>query len=327
MTSRLDRKSGIGILLSTFLQMLICSSAFAQTSPRDAAPNFARLHLSDFVLENAEEIVGRCRGTHDEIVMHQGVRVLCYHGIVRATPGVAEYNRGYSIAYLNSPGGDIAHSMTLGREIFRNGAYAIVDQHCHSACGSYLLPSAKRLYITNNTVMSMHTATPRTPNDFVLSRFANELRDIMSGGQTGEGDVDIGERIIPLINEYDSFYREFVIGEMDFFKLIARDVAFAQRYREIFRTLSRRRGYSCKPQAGLHFIIGPEYLDEFNLKTIRAWFPDQRSEFVELMQNTAETDALIYDFDDHPFWIPGMGLVSPQSCLAGLATNADAPAE
>jgi len=303
-------------LLSSISLLLFSSGTLlARDLVQDSTYEPLKPNLGEFIEKNVDQIRIECTDRRDEIVSVRGVTVLCYHGIISKTPSVDEYRRKYSIVYLNSPGGDIAHSFVLGREIFGNGAYALIDEQCHSACGSYLVPSPKRIYIADKTVISMHTSTPRTAKDFIFMRHPKELADLKASIRSSSGILDENDSIVPLILEYDSFFQNFVLEEMKYFKYIARDVAFSQRYREVFRTLARRDPYSCGPQAGLHLIIGPKYLEEFDIRVIRPWFPADRADFVALLPNASKTDALIYDFDDHPFWIPGKGLVSPAYCM------------
>ena len=303
-------------LLSSISLLLFSSGILLARDPvQDRSYEPSNPNLGKFIEENIGQIRIECTDRRDEIVSLRGVTILCYHGIIYKTSSITEYKRKYSIVYLNSPGGDIAHSFVLGREIFGNGAYALIDEQCHSACGSYLIPSPKRIYIADKTVMSMHTSTPRTAKDFIFMRYPKEVKDLKENIRSSSGILNETDSIVALISEYDRFFQDFVMEEMKYFNYIARDVAFSQRYREVFRTLSRRDPYGCGPQAGLHLIIGPKYLEEFDIRVIRAWFPTDRAEFVALLPNASKTDALIYDFDDHPFWIPGKGLVSSQYCM------------
>lgn len=271
----------------------------------------------EFISRNLDAVRRMCWSKSDVVIQLDGRNILCQHGPIVRSETQDYLSRKYSIAYINSPGGDISHAMTLGREIFRNGVYAIIDQHCHSACGSYLLPSPRRIYITENTVMSMHTATPRTARDFIFAKYPAEARAALEGKPGGKS-------LIAMFSEYDGFYRDFVIREMDFFKLLVRDVAYVQRYREVVRTLSRRDSYNCKPNGGLYLIIGDKYLEEFGIRSISTWFPENKEEYVRLLPAASRNNALIYDFDDHPFWMPEIGLVKPEYCITSTS-HVDAP--
>ena len=305
------------IILSAAMIIFMIRAEFSYAQESTAGRNLITHSdkLASFINDNLSEIQMSCKGKRDELINVRKIVILCYHGVIEKPANSQENNRKFSIVYLNSPGGDISYSFVLGREIFRNGAYGIIDQQCHSACGSYLLPSPKRIFIADNTAMSIHTASPRTAKDFILMRYSKSFNIESADGKNPRDSHLILNSIEDLMGQYDKFYQEFVLGEMNYFNYIARDVAFAQRYREVYRTLSRRSRYACGPQSGLHLIIGPEYLAEFDIKVIRPWFPSNRADFVALLPNASKTDALIYDFDDHPFWIPGKGMVSPSYCL------------
>ncbi|MEM6494098.1 MAG: hypothetical protein AAF650_06925 [Pseudomonadota bacterium] len=220
--------------------LFLAALLYSGFSPLKAQEVNSELSSSEFTVRFSKEIRSACLRKRDNIIEFQGRSLLCHHGEIRKIENTDYLRREYSFAYINSPGGDISHAMTLGRELFRNGAYAIIDQHCHSACGSYLLVSPKRILITEGTVMSMHTATPRTPVDFVFMRYPHQVRravDAASSGSSSQGTKDL----VSFFFKYDKFYDEFVLGEMNFFKVISHDVAYAQRYREVVRTLSRRK--------------------------------------------------------------------------------------
>ena len=287
--------------------------AYSEISPLEAQEETNGLTSEEFVIRFSQEIRSACWNKRDKIITFEERNVLCHHGEIKKLEDEDYLHRKYSIAYINSPGGDISHAMTLGRELFRNGTYAVIDQHCHSACGSYLLAGPKRILVTEGTVMSMHTATPRTPIDFVFMKYPTQVREAVDAARSRTSDQGTKD-LISFFFEYDEFYEEFVLREMNFFKVISRDVAYTQRYREVVRTLSRRKNDLCKPKSRVTLIIGPEYLNEFKIKTIKAWFPSNREDFLELIPNTAKTDALVFDFDDHPFWLPDEGLLSPSDC-------------
>ena len=294
-------RSIIVIVLAVILNSSNHGSLKAQNSRGDEQQKFSSNNKSEFITSRVSELKIKCTGKKNELITIQSFEILCFHGEIEPTP--IEKNRKYDFAYFNSPGGDVLEAMAIGRELFRNGAYVIVDQHCHSACGSYIVPSAKRIVMTDDTVISIHTATPRTAKDFILTRYPKGVRGV------GQGEI------IKLFDQFDNFHRDFVIAEMDFFKSIARDVAYAQRYREIYRTLARRENYACRPEAGLYLIVGPQYLEEFGIKTIRQWFPKEKGIYSELIPASSQNNVLIFDFDDHPFWVPAKGQVKPEDCL------------
>ncbi len=286
----------------------------AQNRPISLGRTLSKPQRVLFIQENLNEIVSECKNRKDIIIRLRDVDILCYHGVISRNEEIEIYNRDYSIAYINSSGGDIKFSFELGREIFRNGTHAVIDGHCHSSCANYLLPATHKIYITNNTVISMHTSLPRTRDDFVRVRFPEEYQSIRERIRTEGPNPEVLSRYIELTDRYDHFYNEIVIAESLFFKSINTDIAYTYRYREIYRTLQRRENYNCKPRAGLHLLIGPDFLQEFKIQTIRSWFPDDRAEYVNLLPHSSANNALIYDFEEHPFWLPENGLMISREC-------------
>ncbi|MEM1197012.1 MAG: hypothetical protein AAGH57_12970 [Pseudomonadota bacterium] len=311
--------SSLAFLLATMLTSNFCSASAGLVtegikSNETVVPRISKSEKETFALENFQALISACQLQNNVIVDFRGAFVLCLHGSLDASDETRGKHRKFDLVYINSPGGDLRSAMKLGREIFANGAYGIVDQHCHSACGTYIIPSLKRLIINDDTVISMHTNLPRTPNDFVKTRYPREYSRLKKNVSKSGPTAETVEQLLALASQYDDFYKKFVIAEIDFFKAINTDVSYTIRYREIFRTLEKRKDYRCKPEGGLHLIIGPRYLDEFNIKAIRSWFPTDKAEYAALLQNTSETDTIIYDFDDHPFWLPDRGFVQPQDC-------------
>ncbi len=268
----------------------------------------------DFIDANLSRIRNLCDSQRNVVEDMDGEVILCYHGFIGATDELDEYARDYSIVYMNSDGGDILTAFKLGQEIFRNKAYVIVDRGCHSACGGYVIPSSRKLYIADNTVISIHSTIPRTRLGFVSTRFEGRMSEFRAEMQNGSLSSQSTIELVGLLRQYDEFYENFILRELEFFRAVNKDTAFVLRHREVYRSLRRRSNYSCKPESGLHLVIGPQYLDEFGIKTVREWYPSNKVNLIPLLGDISETDALIYDFDDHPFWMPERGLVSPQEC-------------
>lgn len=284
-------------------------------SPKNSKKEFIANHLA--------EIKAYCKGKNDVVASLMGRNVYCLQGSIRKLKNIEQNNkmgrRKYSVAYINSPGGDIDWAIEIGKEFHDNAAYVIVDQHCHSSCANYLIPSARRLYITNRTAITMHGSLPRVISKFVGIRFKNEMREALAGKK----NTDLQALRAEQESAFDEYFELNVLREINFFRYIGKNEAYITRYQEIRRTLEKRKNYKCDPEKGLYLVVGPEYLKEFRIRTIREWFPVEKSEYAELLPNSVKNNSLIYDFDEHPFWLSGKGLVSPQYCLD--AKNSELP--
>jgi hypothetical protein len=281
-----------------------------------------------FIDKNLAEIQTKCRYKFNELIRVKGNNILCIDGKIIAkkenaknnkpSPATASNSAGkpgkYQIAYVYSPGGDIKAAMEIGLDIHRNRAILIVDKHCHSACGNYLIPAARRIYMTDNTVISQHGSLPRSLWDYSRIRMRAKYK--------GEKKLDIKDidfkALMATVREttrgYAAHAKQHFLPEFEYFISILSDEAYITRFREIRRTLAKRKNYNCAPKKGLTLIIGPEYLKEFRIKTIREWFPENKADYVKLLEKTSINYSLIYDFDDDPFWLSGSGLVKPGSC-------------
>jgi len=272
--------------------------------------------ISEFIDTYIGEISDLCRGKKNIVVTYKDEPVLCIWGSIRAQ--VNDRNSAYGkanyfqIAYVSSPGGDIEAAIEIGLSINKNEATLIVDQHCHSACGNYLIPAARRIYMTDNTVISIHGSLPRSLYDFVNTR----RRAYKADSKDKEAYIkEISAKISELVSLYPQYVENELWKEIRFFADILKNEAYITRYFEVLRTLNQWKGYRCVPDKGLYLIVGPEYLKEFNIKGERLWFPDNPHQYLELLKKTKIKYSFIYDFDVHPFWVTNKGVVDPKECL------------
>jgi hypothetical protein len=280
-----------------------------------------------FIDKNLGEIQTKCRYKFNELIRVKGNNILCIDGKITAKKETAKNNSDplataantgekagkYQIAYVYSPGGDIKAAIEIGLDIHRNRAILIVDKHCHSSCGNYLIPAARRIYMTDNTVISQHGSLPRSMAEYSRNRLNAQFK----GDKKNIKDLDrqaLAQTIDKIVFGYAEYVEKHFLPEVEFFTSILADEAYITRFREIRRTLAKRQNYLCAPKKGLTLIIGPEYLKEFRIKTIREWFPENKADYVKLLEKTSINHSLIYDFDDDPFWLSGSGMVKPGSC-------------
>lgn len=264
-----------------------------------------------FILENELKIQHACNQRKGVIKIND-TSILCFDGYIEKThlEPVITGKEPFSIAYINSGGGDVLAAMTLGRKIHNNDAYLIIDKNCHSSCSNYLIPAAKKLYITDNTVITMHGNPPRNKLGFIGSVLRAE-------GIKREDVVKDMSILFDRLNnkkDYQKHVKEFVLVEVKYFSYIGINEAYVTRFNEIKRTLKVRKNYVCNPPKGLFLIIGPEYLNEFYISVVRPWFPHDKSKYVELLSGYEDNYSLLFDFEEDPFWLSGRGLVSKQDC-------------
>lgn len=128
----------------------------------------------------------------------------------------------------------------------------------------------------------------------------------------------MGELLAYSLEELESFKKfadEELSKEFEYFLEIEVHEAYVTRYLEMKRRLRRKENYNCGRMEKLSQVVGPEYLREFNIRTAREWFPEDLAFYVE--RNPNSSWALIFDFQEDPFYVPEMGLVTREACEAG----------
>ena len=263
----------------------------------------------DFVVENAREIAGTCR-TRNELITLRDKRVLCINGEISEKTVELSESKKFEIAYIRSPGGGNLQAMDVGRQVAKNAAILIVNEHCHSACANYIVPASRRLYMMDNTVISMHGFPPR-------QRIRRAIRIMRGKGMSPTNTPNFTQMAIKEALKWEEYDDRFTIPEVRYFSAMAVNEAYITRFDEIVRTLNNRENYICgriDGRLGLNLIVGPKYLREFRIKTIREWFPENLSEYVSMKPKSSTRAAFIFDFDESPFWVPEKGLVTPADC-------------
>lgn len=300
----------------SFLTMLIFAGGLVVLEmsgiAASAQSSTDRLSKKEFVEAYASRISESCQRKTNEIIELHGHRILCFHGAVTAAHGAPD-SRRYSIAYVNSPGGASEEALVIGKEMHDNAAYVVVDRYCLSACANYWIPAARRIYMMDNTVIAMHGHLPRYEAKFVRIRAPAGIFE------EARRAPDPSEHLAALLEfgaQFPDYFRDTVIPEIEYFVHIARNEAYVTRYSEVRRSLKRRDDYQCAPngEQGLQLIIGPEYLDEFGIRSLRTWVPDDLSEYITMLPKSKEHSVFIFGFDEDPFWLPEIGEVTPEFC-------------
>lgn len=316
--------------LSGFLLFIgSCSQALSQeTSELPSADGQPETHANaghntkakfdkklQFIVKNEPKIRQSCE-QKKEVIKINDVSIFCFSGLIEKTDAelAIDEKETFSIAYVNSRGGDVVAAMKLGRKIHNNDAYLIVDGRCDSSCSNYLVPAAKEVYITDNTVITMHGHPPRHKWEFaasVLKAKGISKEDVLK-------DPSIFFDQINKREDYEKYKDEIIMAEVKYFLYIGVNEAYVTRFHEVIRTLKFRKNYLCNPPKGLYLIIGPEYLDEFYVSVIRPWFPSDKSEYLEFLSYGLDDYSLLFDFEEDPFWLSGRGLVSKQDCYTDI---------
>lgn len=310
----------------SFTVILLPGFAAADAGAPAQEPRWTNIDLkrkTEFIDQNIDKIAVACRGKFNIVINVTGENILCLHGSIRETDKdnitgfsgtdiMPNSEMTFRTAYVRSSGGDAEAAIKIGKRINQNRALLIVDKHCHSSCGNYLIPSAYRLYMTDDTVISMHGSLPRSFSDFLGVRVRARMRKLSAEGLTPPSRREMAR-------EFSDKYTEYVdttlMSEIKFFANLAKDEAYVTRFKEVKRMLNYRPNYHCAPDKGLYIIVGTNYLKEFNIKTVREWFPEDKSDYVDLLPRSRENYSFVFDFDEHPFWLSGKGLVSPVQCV------------
>ena len=289
------------------------------TGPAPTSNGSEPLNKTEFIERHLPDIKRNCFEQSNTVVRIADRNVLCLFGRISATAEAPKEqhphttNRSYSIAYVRSPGGAGQEAMAIGKELFDNAAYLIVDGPCHSSCGNYLIPAARRLYMTDGSIISMHGSLTRNRYKFARLKIDASTEAGQKPSNTAPSE-EFRLRILRELDRFDQYVTDSVVPELEYFVSIKTDEAYVTRFYEVRRTLDKRESYRCKPDQGLYLIVGPRYLKEFGIRTIREWFPEDLQTYVRLMPNTKDKYSFIFDFDDHPFWHSSLGAMTPATC-------------
>ncbi|MEM9054009.1 MAG: hypothetical protein AAGB16_01675 [Pseudomonadota bacterium] len=289
--------------------ILLSGTAAAEVAPSDPVPEpkLSRAEKTAFLSENEDAIRTACF-RKQEVIEVSDKNVLCISGSIRSEHKPKSH-RSYSFAYVYSSGGEMFTSFEIGREISKNKAYLLVDKHCHSSCANYIIPAANRIYMTDNTVISMHGAPTRRKTSYMIQQ-------LQSGGVLKKDALSDKQRLKEIAAGYKNYAEKFVIPEVRYFIDIEFDEAYVTRFHEVRRSLNKKPNNECKPGPRLNIIIGPEYFRQFGIKTVREWFAETPEAYLELKPKSKKTHPFIYDFDEYPFWIPKKGLLGRADCMA-----------
>ena len=263
-----------------------------------------------FIDEHIDDIRLACFKHENGIVTIENKKVFCIRGFIsdENQPDVKE--RAYDIAYASSPGGVRDTAIKIGLEMHKNKADFIVDGICYSSCANYLVPAARSLYIVEGTVIGIHGTLERS--------IAYYTRWLSIRAKKKKGRKLNQDEFLKLFIEanktFKEWVKEFIIPEVLFFAEIGIEEAYLTRYVEVVRTLAKNKQSPCYPTGIVNLILGPKHLKEFHVNVIHGWFPNTRADYVGLNGAITDDEVFIFDFDEHPFLMPGIGLIEEGYC-------------
>ena len=174
----------------------------------------------------------------------------------------------------------------------------------------YYQVQKKSIKIMDKTVIATHGSLPRDAISF--AKIANkEASDqaLASGSIT-----TISEHFEANESKFREYVRDHLLDEFWYFIDIGRNEGFVRRFDFVRRRLFAVKNSRCAQKQGLYLIIGPKHLKAFKIRSVRSWFPEDRSDYLDLMPGPKEDHALIFDYDLYPFWHPERGLSPYTSC-------------
>lgn len=248
----------------------------------------------------------------------RGFRIVGAVACLRAdiTPEVAsaiEAHEGALAAIvLDTTGGDGASAFAIGRRLNRDYSKRIIAGECSSSCANYLVPVAhgRNLYALEGAFIAMHGTAPRSGREYISSRLAAD-------GKTRAHLASEPDLFSTYYDAYPGFITTTVIPETQYFARIFADEAYATRFKEVMRTIALRPGYRCAITGPALLIVGPRWMQAFNLAPDNFWWIDDRRAFIERLPAEVRSGfALIIDTDEDPSWLPGRGFVTPDDCRA-----------
>jgi hypothetical protein len=259
------------------------------------------------------EAIQRCSGDGGRFRVDDGV--VCLKAVISSQMAdeIEAHEGPITAIVLNSPGGDMAASLRIGRRLFRDKAEIIVDGECSSSCANYLAPLGhRRLHVTEGSYIAMHGVPPRDLFSFI------DARRRASGKSVEEAIADPA-LFYSWQAEYPAHVQGVVIPEVQYFADVRMDEAYATRFAEVMRTISMRSNYNCAVPGPALLIVGPQLMRQFRVNSDNVWWNADRRAFIERLPADARDYTLIIDGDEHPSWIPGRGYLTPADCTASAS--------
>lgn len=259
------------------------------------------------------DAIRRCAGDGFRI---DGEVVCLRATITTAMADELEAHQGaVSAIVLDTPGGDMASSLRIGRRLFSDKALIIVDGECSSSCANYLAPLGhRRLHVTEGSFIAMHGVPPRSLFGFIDARRR-------ASGKSVEEAVADPTLFFSWQAEYPAHLQTVVIPEVQYFADVHEDEAYATRFQEVMRTISMRPDYNCALTGPALLIIGPQLMRQFRVNRQNVWWEPDRRAFIERLPASMRDYVLVIDSDEHPSWIPGRGFLTPADCTAQVASG------
>ncbi|RUO76251.1 hypothetical protein [Idiomarina seosinensis] len=62
----------------------------------------------------------------------------------------------FKTLHISSPGGSVEDGIALGKWVWQNDIEVHIDGICASSCANYVLPAAKKVYLSSNSVLLWH---------------------------------------------------------------------------------------------------------------------------------------------------------------------------
>lgn len=220
-----------------------------------------------------------------------------------------------SAIVLDTPGGDMASSLRIGRRLFSDKALIIVDGECSSSCANYLAPLGHRkLHVTEGSFIAMHGVPPRDLFGFIDARRR-------ASGKSVEEAVADPTLFFSWQSEYPAHVQTVVLPEVQYFADVQKNEAYATRFQEVMRTISMRPDYNCTITGPALLIVGPQMMRQFGVNSQNVWWEADRRAFIERLPPSMRDYVLVIDSDEHPSWIPGRGFLTPSDCTAQVASG------
>ncbi len=216
---------------------------------------------------------------------------------------------------LNTPGGDMAASLRIGRRLFSDKAKIIIDGECSSSCANYLAPLGHRkLHVPEGSFIALHGVPPRNLSGYIDARRR-------AAGKTVEELVADSQTFFGYQRDFPAHVRETVIPEVQYFADTHTNEAYATRFAEVMRTLEMRVNYGCAPAGPTLLIVGPQWMARFGVNSRNVWWLNDRRALIERLPASLRDFMLVIDGDEHPSWIPGRGFVTPTDCATSAPAN------
>lgn len=224
------------------------------------------------------------------------------------------------LVYLNSGGGNAIVAMDIGKVVHRLRLPIVLHEKCLDECASYILPAARRnkVSLVDNPVIVFGAGAHRTQAEFSIARLKDAGIEMLDS--VGKPTVEWLRSRKAAQHGFEEYWSAVVLKEVQYFNQIGKKEDVVRL--DEARLLTRVRGYeTCRVGWPARIVAGNDALWRLKIG-LEDEFSPQLNEEIVMQKFLAEflqpKYNYFFDLEAEPFFISGVGPVSPAQCASEL---------